>query len=79
MAGLEDATEAQIPFISESVSLTNPAMLLATAVSLIFGFVLFEMAGDIGQQIAARVNAGLASMLGVSVGSENSDDGIPGV
>lgn len=79
MAGLEDATEAQIPFIGESVSLTNPAMLLATAVSLIFGFVLFEMAGDIGRQIAARVNAGLASALGTSVGSESGDDSVPGV
>jgi hypothetical protein len=79
MAMLEEATEAQIPFVGESVSLTNPAMLATTAVSLILGFALFSMAEGIGEQVASSVNATLASLLGMDVGDANDDNGVPGV
>jgi len=79
MAGLEEATEAQIPFIGESVSLTNPTMLVTTAVSLILGFALFSMAEGIGDQLATSVNATLASALGMDVGDANENTGVEGV
>jgi len=79
MAGLEDATEAQIPFVGESVSLTNPTMLATTAVSLILGFALFSMAEGIGEQVASGVNSSLASLLGMDVGDANDSSGVEGV
>jgi len=74
-----EPTEAKIPFIGETVDLTDPMAVATLAVSLIAGFTLFNMTDGIGQYFANRVNSGLSAVIGFNPSTGESNDGPPGV
>jgi hypothetical protein len=73
-----EPTEATIPFIGETVDLTNPMAVIYLAISLIAGFTLFNMSDDIGSYAASRVNSALSAIIGFnpSTGDDGSADGV---
>jgi hypothetical protein len=74
-----EPTEAKIPFMSESVDLTDPKAVLSIVVALIAGFTLWNMTDDIGQNLASRVNSAIGAVIGVNPSTGESSDGPPGV
>jgi len=77
----KEATEATLPFGMGSVDLTDPAMVVVTAISLIAGFTLFSMASDVGNNFASRINSALAGLIGFNpaTGEGAGSDTVPGV
>jgi hypothetical protein len=69
---IEEATDVPIPFVGESVDLTNPVMVGAVVFALIAGATLWNMAENIGSNFANRINASLAGLTGSDVGGQSS-------
>jgi hypothetical protein len=71
---LEDATEATLPFIGDSVDLTNPMAVLTLVVSLVAGFTMWNMADSWGETLAQRVSTAFGSLAGFNPSTGQSTD-----
>ncbi len=74
-----EPTEAKIPFIGETVDLTDPMAVVYLVISLIAGFTLFNMSDGIGQFAADRVNSALSTVFGFNPSTGESNSGPEGV
>lgn len=70
--GLEDATEAKLPFGLGEIDLTNPVQALVMLTAVTLGFVAYHLTDSIGNQGANWLSNKLAAATGSDVGSAES-------
>lgn len=73
---LDDATDATLPFLGDTVDLTNPVAVAVMFVSLVGGFALWNMAGDVGDTVAQRIIAFVSDLTGTNpaTGEDSSNE-----
>jgi len=70
--------EIPIPLVNQDLETSDPSGSLVMIVLLIAGFSVLTMASSIGSFVGARLNQGLASVLGFNpaTGQSGGDNGV---